>query len=455
MINNLVRSLKKRRISTFEKQDVDVEQQERDANPFGHLVENVVALKNIITPKKRKVTRTPLHRNSIMGTPSTCHSKMSSFTPNVTEFDKNLKGWHDLGSTAKAEKENGFFSPAKTPGGDPSTKKKSFLHGFMKNVNKGTPMSDQSDNLETFHSPINSPLQVLHQSPSSAVRSMSKSRSLLGVALTPKTTPSGMIGSTRGRGKQSYFSPRKSPVPKRLLFEDEPVSSIKLGGINDEWITEQDEYDFLSNEEKIASVFCNVKSPFETRMPNLATFSSPMSNKRKAPCCDSPVRAPIQQQNQQYPYSFRAFIGGAKDLIDTKVGFKRNPDPYVTLQIGQCRQNTPHVPSTRNPSFNQSFSFIVHSTRAPANSQSGGNCQVMHHEDPEMVIKVFDHDNIFAHAFMGKCVINLREMLEQCQNSSAGRSEVKTMEVRLSGEGIQQGSLQIVYDMSQGSNFKF
>lgn len=79
----------------------------------------------------------------------------------------------------------------------------------------------------------------------------------------------------------------------------------------------------------------------------------------------------------------------------------------------------------------------------------------MNHEDPELVIKVFDHDNIFAHAFMGKASIDLGSLLEECQNSKEGRSEVKTIEVKLSGEGIDQGSVQLVYDMSQGSNFKF
>jgi hypothetical protein len=497
---NLVRSLKKRRINLFDKQDIDVEQQERELNPFGHLAQkessSFSALKSIITPKKRRAAsakKTPMSR-SVTGTPATINGFLSPSnnvgTPikhNIfqsnTEYDNKLPGWKDLETlptftpsshnhnsnsnsvnTKRFDKENmqGFGSPV-TPA---NYAKKSIISSVLsKQAAKKvpTPMSDESDKLETYHSPIHSPLQTLHSSPNLQSR-----------VASPKTTPRNftLISIQDQHNLASPKTPMSnrrmgtSPTPRRLVFDEtvsSPSNTNRMTNESDfrELATEEDEYDFMSNEEKIASVFCMVKSPFEKSRRGVSSPQATPSRKRIA--VSSPV-APSHRNQEQYTYSLRIFIGSARDLIDTQVGFKRNPDPYVTLEVGQCRQNTHYIQGTRNPCFNQSFSFIVHSTRRPyildqnlsKEDRYAYNAFENHnHKDPDLVIKVFDHDNIFSHAFMGKCVISLTELLEQCQQSQSGRSEVKTAELKLSGEGINQGILQIVYDMSHGCTFKF
>lgn len=499
MIGSLVRSLKKRRISKYEKEDVDVEEQERERNPFGHLVEKSSfssSLKHIITPKKRKTNKNNSKTPSLYRTPGPSMNHYPPATPTTsnstiistpfTDYDRKLVGWRDLECTPVHTGTYQFQSTNVTMSGkenstaplSPTTiSNKKTVVSMTKSVQKvPTPMTDDSDKLDTYHSPLTSPLQIilqsspcLRQNNSPQVKTVSRATRghNLNVKqnspMSPKTAPA--KASMRHRRLASFIiSPRRSPMPKKLIFDDVISSSPKNNRNEDgELVTEEDEYELMSNEEKIANVFQMVRSPFE-RILNAA---SPSSRKRSAVDRSTTTAPPAQ-----YPYCLRIFIGAAKNLIDTQVGFKRNPDPYVTLEVGQCRQNTVHVTGTRDPVFNQSFSFIVHSTRRPAvlamdtkknmngspmvfDSDDNSSNECMEHKDADLIIKVFDHDNIFSHAFMGRCVISLTELLQQCQYSPQGRSEVKTAEVNLIGDGIEQGTLQIVYDMSQGCNFKF
>ena len=164
--------------------------------------------------------------------------------------------------------------------------------------------------------------------------------------------------SRRRSQYHQYHSPRSSICAKRLNFEDSSNRNKNDDDDNAEIVTEEDEYDFMSNEEKIAQVFTLVRSPFEMRRKSLLSISSPGKSLNATPY-DNEKLPPRQQQQQQqqaqsqgickkrtmedrspvkgasatrsmlqtkkapvkqYAYCLRVFIGGAQDLINTNVG---------------------------------------------------------------------------------------------------------------------------------------
>jgi hypothetical protein len=155
-----------------------------------------------------------------------------------------------------------------------------------------------------------------------------------------------------------------------------------------------------------------------------------------------------------YSYCLRVFLMAAKQLINTEIGFKEFSNPYATLQVGDWRQSSTVCNSTLCPQYNQSFTFLISSHRVPRKPEESF-AQVdsadENFEDPELLLRMFDHDNIFDHSFLGRKTIKLASMLREAQLNN--RSTVYNQWMKL--EGVASGEVHLALLVESGVSFGF
>lgn len=137
-----------------------------------------------------------------------------------------------------------------------------------------------------------------------------------------------------------------------------------------------------------------------------------------------------------HPFTLKLVIKEGKDLLNTEIGFKEKSNPYVKLEIGGQRQTSKIEYSTLDPKWNQTFHFIVN------NNSSNKN----------LMLSIYDHDEIFEHPFMGKVCIPVDELIKECSESQDGKSRLYSKWVKVN-EG--KGELHLVYRVVQGMQLNF
>jgi hypothetical protein len=409
----VLNNFKKRRTNNNEIQlvEIDEHRQRKQTTPSPPRDKKKFSLRHIITPKrKRKPTTNETNENPFstknlpnMNSPGSCGVEPYTAKSQTLHFER--KPLSPIRYNLFDNKQ--FMSPQ-----SPAAK---MLH---------------QNYLRQFGPPCeNAPLQMINNdipipsTPPSANRTVP----------VPNTAPTKHYKQQRRKVKGIQAMPMKPIIDKKFTLGKRKVYSSDEESRDDEESREDEDDDGFSDPDE--------NDTFATIAPssNFGELFLPSF---------------IQPQKKTYSYCLRVYLIAGRSLLNTEVGFKDLSNPYLTLQVGDWRQTSTVANSTLFPTYNQTFTFLINSYRVPRKQHESYH-QVDHQDqnfdDPDLILRVFDHDNIFDHSFMGRKIIPLNSLLREAQLNN--KSTVYNQWVQL--EGVPTGEIHLVMMVESGVNFGF
>lgn len=143
------------------------------------------------------------------------------------------------------------------------------------------------------------------------------------------------------------------------------------------------------------------------------------------------VFAPKNTVTRQYCLQLCLLEG--RNLSNTGLGFKTCSDPYATLQLDEIQRHASEVKKqSLSPTWNEHFAFTVmieeeKSRQRGSNNYDNkrmrfdNNLATMNKQAQTLKISVFDHDVLFDHELIGNCVVELDELVHEC-DMNGGKS---------------------------------
>ncbi|EFC37782.1 predicted protein [Naegleria gruberi] len=155
------------------------------------------------------------------------------------------------------------------------------------------------------------------------------------------------------------------------------------------------------------------------------------------------------------PFVFNLNLLKGQSIKNSGNGFKENSNVYAVIEVGNYRKTSRVVMNSSNPVWNQQFQFILPTFYHPFVQ----DLKEMHDANTEPInnvvtIRLYDHDEIFEHEFLGKVEFKLDELFVQCCQDSGKVHEKtgqlimkrsKTFKQMMNLFGVETGQLEIQF----------
>ncbi|KAG2386515.1 hypothetical protein C9374_002259 [Naegleria lovaniensis] len=111
----------------------------------------------------------------------------------------------------------------------------------------------------------------------------------------------------------------------------------------------------------------------------------------------------------QFPYVFNLILFRGSKIKNSGNGFKDHSNVYAVVEVGNHKKTSSVIKNSSNPVWNEQFQLMFSSPVDPfdQNISTGMNRSVVS-------IRLYDHDDIFEHEFLGKVEIPLHDLIVQC-----------------------------------------
>jgi len=159
----------------------------------------------------------------------------------------------------------------------------------------------------------------------------------------------------------------------------------------------------------------------------------------------------ISNEEGMHNYLFNLILLKGISIKNSGNGFKENSNVYAVMDVGQYRHTSKICLNNSNPVWNQQFQFPVQS---PIDPMSSSTDMYKRPSGRVLTVRLYDHDEIFEHEFLGRIEIDLDDLIADCSQDSGKVSErtgqismkrSKTFKETLPLTGVECGQIQIQY----------
>ncbi|KAF0975920.1 hypothetical protein FDP41_005247 [Naegleria fowleri] len=233
---------------------------------------------------------------------------------------------------------------------------------------------------------------------SSSSSSCSSSSCTHTTTTTPRSSMESILSGNHHLHTHHQPQPHEQPQPQQQTLSREQSSSSGFST-----------HSALSQSSSISSS-CNPS----TTLPHGSSSTRPLSIHHHDG--NSFMRVMQETLVPQYNYVFNFILFRGSNIKNSGNGFKDHSNVYAVVEVGSHKKTSSVVQNSSNPVWNEQFQLMFQSPIDPFSPNvEQSNSRDMTTGRPMVVsIRLYDHDEIFEHEFLGKVEIPLNDLILQC-----------------------------------------